>query len=122
VNSLFFTGSLGKDVETKSINGKTLAEFSVGMRSGWGDHEKTVWLRCKIWGKRAENQKLLAKLTKGSRVCGSGEISIRDWTNSEGVKQFSLEVNVDDLEAYPKNQGAPVQQASQDDFDDSVPF
>ena len=144
MNRFIFSGNIGQDVETRQTQGgKAVANFSVAVKSGWGDNESTTWLRCVIWGKRAESEKLLAKLTKGARVFGSGELSLREWQDNSGIKQKSLELNIDDIEVMlggqPKNdpaehasgnrnQANPTydkqapQPAGQDDFDDDIPF
>jgi len=132
MNKFIFSGNIGQDVEVRQTNGgKSVANFSVAVKSGWGDNESTTWLRCVIWGKRAESEKLLAKLTKGSRVFGSGEISLREWQDNDGNKQKSLELNIDDIEVMlggqaqpkPAPQQAAPQQSGLDDFEDSdIPF
>lgn len=131
MNRFTFSGNIGQDVEVRQTQGgKSVANFSVAVKSGWGDNESTTWLRCVIWGKRAESEKLLAKLIKGARVFGSGEISLREWQDNDGNKQKSLELNIDDIEVMlggqtaqpkPAPQQAP-QQADDDDFGDSIPF
>ena len=42
-------GNLGKDVELKDINGKTVASFSVADKSGYGDNKQTNWYGVSIW-------------------------------------------------------------------------
>ncbi|MCP4101104.1 MAG: single-stranded DNA-binding protein, partial [Lentisphaerae bacterium] len=44
-------------------NGKSIGEVSVACMSGYGEHEKTSWIRCKLFGDRAV--KLSEYLTKG---------------------------------------------------------
>jgi len=61
MNFVALTGHLGKDPETKDINGKTLAKFSLATR---GYNDTTDWHYIECWGKTAE---LAAKyLHKGS--------------------------------------------------------
>ena len=55
MNIISFTGNLGRDVEVKvTPSGVSVANFSVPIKSGYGNNEKTSWVRCSIIGKRAE--------------------------------------------------------------------
>lgn len=69
MNIATLAGRLGRDPETKDINGKQLTKFSVATK-GYGAH--TDWHNIETWGKTAE---LAAKyLQKGSMVGVIGSI------------------------------------------------
>ena len=123
MNVFTFTGNLGKDCEIKSTQtGMTICSFSVAVQSGYGDKEKTTWVRCNLFGKRAEGT-LPQYLLMGSKVAISGELSMNEWQDQQGATQKMLSVAVDKLDlvgsrpdsaAQPQQaQQAPQQQAPQ---------
>lgn len=102
MNVFTFSGNLGKDAETRYTNGSNptpVTSFSVACTSGWGDKQTTTWIRCNAWGERYE--KLAQYLTKGKKVCVSGELSTREY---EGKTYIELRVN--DLDLPPKSEPA----------------
>jgi single-strand DNA-binding protein len=142
LNVWTFTGRLGRDAESKYLpNGTAVLEFSPAVDVGFGEKKSTLWPRCALFGPRGE--KLVQYLTKGQLVAVSGELSVREYTNSSGVTKTSLDVRVDKVELLSKrddSQGysqpaarpAATQPAAQrqsrsaapiDDYDDdSIPF
>ena len=129
MNNFNFTGNLGRDVEVRhTASGTAIASFSVPIKSGYGDNEKTSWVRCAIIGKRAEGG-LIQYLKKGQLVGISGELSVNVYTNKDGVEKTSVEVFVKEVDLLGSNNQAP-QQASQAPqqadnavgFDDDLPF
>lgn len=109
-----FTGNLGKDAEVKyTAGGMAVASFSVAVKSGFGDKEKTTWVNCGMFGKRAEGQ-LPQYLVKGAQVAISGEAFLDEW-EKDGVTQKMLKVNVDklDLIGSKPSDAAPQQQRPQ---------
>lgn len=129
MNIFIATGYIGKDCEVRvTPNGKSIAGFPLPVKSGYGDHEKTTWIECKLFGKRAEG-KLPGMLTKGTKVSVSGELTNRQYDKQDGSNGYSLELAVNDLELMSKSESsngqAPVKQspAMPDDFEDStIPF
>ena len=125
MNVFTFTGNLGKDAERRSAGNSTVADFSVSVKSGFGNNEKLMWIKCAVWGKRAEGG-LVDILTKGTPVCVSGELSQREWTNKEGEVKTSLECNVNEVTLMGKGTGIsqnnPETPSLDDDLDQSIPF
>jgi single-strand DNA-binding protein len=148
MNIFTFTGNLGKDCEVRTTQGgMSVCGFSVAVKSGYGDNQKTTWVMCTLFGKRAEGQ-LPQYLTKGAQVAISGEAFIDEW-QKDGVTNKVLKVNVDKLDliggrdsaaqqqpqkrpqqqpqqqAHPQGQTQGVHSAQQnnmDDFDSDIPF
>jgi len=123
-------GNLGGDAELKDNNGTPFLNFSIADNVGFGDKAKTQWVRCTIWGKRAESS-LKDYLKKGQQVAIRGEVSLNEWQNRDGVTQTSLQCRVDDLRLVGKKQdrpasasaGTPAQSSGGDSFDDDdIPF
>ena len=137
MNSWNFTGNLGRDAEHRfAPSGTAVVSFSVGVKTGFGDKEKTTWANCAMFGKRAEA--VAAYLKKGTLVGIVGEVDHREYQNKEGQTRYSLDVSVNDLtllggksdrsesapsqpKQAPRNaQGAP--KTSFDGMDDDIPF
>jgi len=114
MNIFNFTGNLGKDCEVKtSQNGKIYAVFSVAVKSGWGDNQKTTWVGCSIFGKKAEGA-LPQHLKKGTQVAISGELSMDEWTdNATGAVNKMLKVNVQNLDLIGGNPSQSAQPQAQ---------
>lgn len=96
MNRVTLIGRLGKDPEVRyTPNGKAVGNFSIATDEKWKDkdgakHEKTEWHRIVVWDKTAE---LCGEyLTKGRQVAIEGKIQTREWTNKEGVKQYTTEI------------------------------
>lgn len=115
MNLFTFTGNLGKDAEVKyTPSGSAICEFSVAVKSGYGDKVKTNWVRCALFGKRAEGG-LPPYLVKGTQVAVSGELELQEWENQNG-KGAALSVKVNEIDLIGGNQGqqnAPQQQNNQ---------
>lgn len=126
MNNWNFTGNLGNPAEVKVLSsGTTVCEFSVAVKSGYGDKEKTNWVRCAMFGKKAEGQ-LPSYLQKGTQVAISGELELQEWEGQSG-KGAALSVRVENLDliggkpqgqsqgaqnnqSYAPQQNAPAQQ------------
>ncbi|APC46252.1 single-strand DNA binding protein [Pseudoalteromonas phage PHS3] len=113
MNLFTFTGNLGKDAEVKFLSsGTPVCEFSVAVKSGYGDKEKTNWVRCAMFGKKAEGQ-LPSYLQKGTQVAISGELELQEWEGQNG-KGAALSVRVENLDLIGgKPQGQQPQQNNQ---------
>lgn len=96
MNNWNFTGNIGRDAEQRFIpKGDSIVSFSVGVKSGFGASEKTVWAKCSIWGKHGES--VLPYLVKGQQVAVSGELSVSEWAGKDGITKTSIEVRVNDV-------------------------
>lgn len=113
MNTWAFTGNIGRDAEVKYLaSGSAVCEFSVAVKSGYGDKEKTNWVRCAMFGKKAEGQ-LPTYLLKGTQVAVSGELELQEWEGQNG-KGAALSVRVDNIDLLGgKPQGQQQQQGYQ---------
>lgn len=82
-------------------SGQTVLNVSVANNTGYGDKQKTNWIRVALWGKRAEGT-LVDYLRKGQAVFISGELNVNEYTKQDGTKGFQLEVNADILDLVGK--------------------
>lgn len=129
MNLFSFTGNLGKDAEVKYLpSGAAVCEFSVAVKSGYGDREKTNWVRCAMFGKKAEGQ-LPQYLKKGTQVAVSGELELQEWEGQNG-KGAALSVSVQNIDliggrsdnTQPQQfQQKPMQQAPQPQYNPNQP-
>ena len=71
-------GNLGKDVELKDVNGKTVASFSVADKSGFGQNQQTNWYSVRIWDGLAKTN-FVDYLKKGQKVMVVGELSTKEY-------------------------------------------
>jgi single-strand DNA-binding protein len=102
-------GNLGGDPEMRyTQDGKPLLRFSVAANyrvkdadgGGWSD--AVQWVRCTVFGNRAET--LGQYLKKGMKVFVSGRLEARPWIDSNNQPQAGLEVLVDDVEFMSRQQ------------------
>jgi len=141
MNLFCFTGNLGKDAELKTTqSGTQVLSFSVAVKSGYGDNEKTNWIHCALFGRRAEGN-LVSYLKKGQQVAISGEYELKEWAGQDGTQNKMPSVRVNELDLVggkppsvtgnqpqqfqqPKQQntGFTGQPAKSSDFDSDIPF
>jgi single-strand DNA-binding protein len=87
------SGTLGRDAELGDKRGTPVASFSVASNErGKGGTRETVWVSCRLYGKRATA--LAQYLTKGTKVAVAG--SLRTWVH-DGQARVGLDVNEVDL-------------------------
>ena len=131
MNLFAATGNLGKDCRKGEAAGTAVLNFSIGVKSGYGDKEQTLWVDCALWGKQAES-KLADYLVKGQKVAVTGELGQRE---HEGKNYLTLRVASVDLcggksdggsQSAPQQQSKPAQSQQgtngPDAFDDDIPF
>jgi single-strand DNA-binding protein len=98
MNIYSFTGRLGRDCETRFTQaGMAICSFTVAVDYGFGDNKGTNWIRCSLFGKRAEGG-LPKYLVKGTQVAISGELRVREYDDKDGNRRTSVEVSVDKLD------------------------
>lgn len=96
MNNFSFTGNLGRDVSTNNVSGTAVANFAVAVKSGFGQHETTIWIDCALWGTRAEGG-VIQYLTKGQSVAISGELGTREYKANDGTNKTALTCRVNGL-------------------------
>jgi single-strand DNA-binding protein len=124
-NVTSFIGTVARDAEVRHLpNGTVILTVSVANNIGYGDKQKTNWFRVSVFGKRAEGR-LQEFLVKGQQVFVSGELTLNEYTNKEGVTRASLEVNaqiVDLVGGKKQAQEQPQQPVAEEAFDSDIPF
>ena len=133
MNLIIITGNLGQDATQRfTPSGDSIVSFSIPAKSGYGDKQKTSWVRCSMFGKRGEC--VFPYLKKGVLVGVSGEFSMNEWTDKEGQPKSTPECRVNDLTllggkqsgesepSQPQRNSQGAQKASMGDMDDDIPF
>lgn len=130
MNVLNAIGNIGQDAEVRFLpNSTPVAQFSFALTSGFGEKQVTTWLRCSLFGKRAET--LAPMLTKGTKIGITGELTNRPYTDNAGNEKHSLEVRVNDVTLLGKKEAstgsaqreaARPNEQSHEDFDSQIPF
>jgi single-strand DNA-binding protein len=131
-NKIIIVGYLGRDPELRHIpNGNSICNLSVATTEKRGDKESTTWFRIAVWGKQGEmcNE----YLAKGRQVYIEGRLRAEEYTDREGGKRTSLEVNATDVRFLGKNENgasAPRKATKEEvaeafekvEEDDEIPF
>ena len=105
MNICLFAGRLTADAKERfTPGGKSVANFSLAVDSGYGDKKTTVFLNCVLW----ERAKLVPHLLKGKPIIISGEYTERKYQDNNGQERKVSEIIVRDIEFQ---QGQPSGQA-----------
>lgn len=127
MNVFSFTGNLGKDAELRHTkDGDPVSGFSVAVKSGFGKNEKTIWVDCSLWGKRAEA--LAPYLKKGGQVAVSGELQTREYEGKTYIGCKITEITLVGGKSEGGQQSSRTQPSGQpvapdmDSLDDDIPF
>ena len=131
MNVLSFTGNLGNDCRMGQAGQSTVCNFTVAVKSGFGQSEQTLWIDCALWGKQAES-KLPDYLVKGQQVAVSGELGTREHDGKTyltcRVNSISLVGGKSDNQQKPQQQNQPPKNKPTPmvepdfSFDDDIPF
>lgn len=106
-NVFSFVGACGADAELRYIpSGQAVLSVNVANNVGFGDKQKTMWIRVTLWGKRAESN-LKDYLKKGQQVFVSGELTTNEYTANDGTKRTSLELNATIIDLVGRRESAP---------------
>ena len=137
MQKVILIGNLGKDPEVKSFeNGGKIVNFTVGVtergyktKEGKEIPDHTEWFNCSV------RQNGLAGVVeqyvkKGNKVYVEGKLRTREY-EKDGQKKYLTELLVDNMELLtpkgesgrqPQPQAAPVQQQSESQDGDGLPF
>ena len=129
LNHIVIMGRLGKDPELRRTqSGVAVATFNVAVDRDFKDkatgQRATDWITCVAWRSTAEFvEKYFAK---GSQVLVAGRLQMRDWTDKDGNKRRSAEVQAENVYfAGAKTEGGQRELPEfevMDDDDPDMPF
>lgn len=85
MNSITIVGNIGKEPELRyTKNQMAVLEFTVAVKSGKDDKQKTTWFSVKMFGDLAEN--VAKTVTKGDSVIVQGRMEADEYTKKDGNK------------------------------------
>lgn len=112
MNKATILGNLGADVVLNHTpSGNPVANLRIATNEVWKDKDgntqkRTEWHRVVAWGKTAEN---CAKfLKKGSSCVVEGKIQTREWTDKEGQKRYTTEIQALSIKFLSTPKGSQV--------------
>jgi single-strand DNA-binding protein len=132
MNVLAATIRLGSDADLRFTPENTaVAQFNGALQSGYGKNAKTTWLRCTVWGRKAEA--VAPMLLKGTQIAITGEITLNEYQDKQGQTKSSLECRIQDVTLLGKRDGElkPAGEPKKadgfqpdpfDEMEDSIPF
>lgn len=148
LNKVQVIGNLGRDPEIRYTgDNRAIANLTVASTENWKDQsgqrqEKTEWHRIVMFGPLAEVAEKYLK--KGDSAYFEGKIQTRKWEDKEGNERYTTEIVVDrggsmqmlgsrsastsfddsgmDQTMPEKTATKPAAAASDDAFDDDIPF
>ncbi|MGL5717941.1 MAG: single-stranded DNA-binding protein [Paraclostridium sp.] len=112
MNKLTITGRLTDDMEVKTFKEFDLGNFTIANNVGYGEEQKTNFLRCTLYGKRVES--LEEYLLKGVKVLLNGRLDLHTVQEGKDYKNFTtlvieeieiLEFKKDEEEKKSKKRG-----------------
>ena len=100
LNQIVIMGRLGKDPELRRTqSGTAVTSFRLAVDRDFKDKQTgeraTDWITCVAWRGTAEFVEKY--FSKGSLAVVSGRLQMRDWTDKDGNKRISAEVQVDSI-------------------------
>ena len=100
-NKVQLIGNLGNAPEVKTTeSGKKLARFSVATNESYRNASgekvtETTWHNLVAWGKVADIAEKF--LTKGKEVAIEGKLTNNSYTDKDGNKRYSTEIQVNEI-------------------------
>lgn len=93
LNSLSVTGRLVRDAEFKKLaSGKGLLVASIAVNTGFGDYQKTTFIKLQQWGDNGAN--IVDYLKKGNLVGATGEMNLNEWQGRDDENHAEIILNV----------------------------
>lgn len=114
MNTFIGIGHITADASTRTVKvggiDTLVTDFTVAVNDGFGDTQKSDFVRVTIW--RDRGAKLRPYLTKGRGITVRGAISCQPWLDKEGKPRAQLVMSNPQVELFGKKP----------DADDGVPF
>ncbi len=96
INTVIFTGHLGRDPEEVQAASRTFTKGRLAV--GQGRDKPTIWLDLVCWSKYAAQD--LMKARKGDCVTVSGRLTMREWIDKDANKRTDLGVSCETVEVH----------------------
>jgi single-strand DNA-binding protein len=118
LNKVLISGRWVRDIETKDINGKTLAKCTIAVDEGYGDNKKSHYFDVEMWGKTADAVSNYSG--KGKKVLVSGRLKVDTW-EKDGQKRTATRIVAEEVEFLEKAQ-RETERAADPFADDGTPI
>jgi len=127
-NRVQLIGHLGADPELKVLeNGVKLSRIRIATNESYKNNkgewvDETQWHSITLWDQMAERAQ--QQLNKGSYILLEGKLTSRNYTDSAGVKKYTVEVRATGFMALDKKPQVPVNQLQVNEEDEhmDLPF
>lgn len=97
LNAWSITGRLTSDADYKVLaSGKGLLTVNVAVNTGFGEYQKTTFVKVQQWGERGKN--IVQYLNKGNLIACTGELTVNEWSTREGEKRIDLQLTVQSIQ------------------------
>ena len=121
MNTVTLIGRLTRDPELRYISstGNAVARFAIAVNRPFAKKDAEVtadFFNIVVWGKRAET--CANYLKKGLQVAIQGRIQNNNYTDKNGVKQYSVEIVAENVEFIDWGDKKGQGNQSNDSFDD----
>lgn len=124
MNCCTFAGRVVADAVLRATqSGTQVLTFRVASDTGYGDHKKTHWLGCKLFGKRGVS--LAPYLLKGQQVTVAGTLEPPRTYDAQGETRLAQDLVVSEVALMgqqPQTNGTSKEPAAAPEFDDDIPF
>src|SRR3982750_488656 len=109
-NKIIIVGNLGRDPELRyTPQGTPVCSFSLATnerrkdRTTGENNDLTTWFRVTLWGPQGETASQY--LQRGRPVYIEGRLRVEEYTDRDGNKRHSLEVNATDMQFISSGNG-----------------
>lgn len=106
VNEVILVGNVGKNVESRTVNGVTVANFTLATSEGYKDkngqwQSTTEWHNIVCWRGLADYA--VNRIEKGRLIYVHGKIKSRSWEDNNGVKHYATDIVADTIKPLGNN-------------------
>ena len=117
LNKVMLIGNVGRDPEVRYLDGNgagsagtKVATFTLATSERYRDRsgelrENTEWHNIVAWRQSADVAEKFVR--KGTQLYIEGRLRTRSYTGQDGVKKYTTEITVDNLQLLGKRDGAP---------------
>ena len=121
LNKVMLIGNVGRDPEVRYLEGTAgaanatkVASFTLATTERYRDRsgelrENTEWHNIVAWRNSADLAEKFIR--RGSQVYIEGRLRTRSWTDPQGVKKYTTEIIVDNIQLLGKRTDNPAEQA-----------
>ena len=111
MNKVILNGNLVRDMEVRQTKrGKDVGEFTIANNIGYGENQKTTFVKCTLFGTRVEA--LQKYLLKGARVLIEGTLDINNVEDEDGNWHTYVNIVVGELDILKFVEENPYEEES----------